>query len=154
MFQVVDRVVSDKPKRRALHAVIRDCIEFRNRRLRDSCKMDVIFANIDELKSVIRKGGWWTDKEFQLLDEIFTISGHLGQQQPSSPQVSSTVYSAHSPQTMHSVYSPETPETVHSANSSTPAYSATSREELTINAEGFKTIVINMGNGKRVVFHV
>lgn len=125
MFKVVDCTVSDHAKRYALHVVIRDCIKFRNRRLYDSCNMDVIFANLNELKRVFRNGGRWTDKEFQLLDDLFTISGHLGAQSNSKPSSQSVCQSS-----------------FHDAT------------ELTINAEGFKTIVINMGNGKQVVLRV
>lgn len=135
MFAVVDNKVNDVTHRRVLYSIIRDCIEFRNRRLPDSCNMDVIFNNRKQLENEWCR---WTDRDVALFDELFTLSGHL------LPTTSPSPTSVCQPP-------PSRQASIASVNQEVNTIQTQMSNELVIDAQGFKTIVINFGNGKKIV---
>jgi hypothetical protein len=145
MFAIVKRQYTDTKHREYMYNVVRLMICFRDRNVPNSCRLDVLFAQRDKLKSqlelVLQCPAYSLADS---IDEVFRLGGYIS---PPQPAFNTPLVPRHAP--VH-------PEPCDRTVQSRSVVDVPSRHlrSLEIDAEGFETVVIHFGNGKKVVLHV
>jgi hypothetical protein len=139
MFPIIKRSYPDLYQRNNMYNVVRCIIAYRDRNVSNSCRLDVLFAQRDRLKSVI---GQSVPEVGHAIDEVFRLAGYIS---PPMPAIETPPF--------RYAYAPVHPEPERTAESNVVNVPRELRS-LEIHAEGFDSVIIHFGNGKKVVVQV
>ena len=135
MFSIVSDSVADVNKRRELYNVIRSCIKMRNRNLKNSCNIDVVFNQYEDFKKKM------TPHDQELLKELFVISGHIKEEDEDEDDYD---------------YDDEDADYDEDEDEDEGEDEDEDEDEdiLVVSAVGYKTIKIEVGNGKSITLQI
>lgn len=141
MFAIVKRQYPDEARCKHMYNVIRWIITWRDRTLPNSCRLDVLFPQRADIMCLCP----FLQEHAADMDELFRLAGYIS---PPPPAIrAADVQRRFAP--VHPQPEVNTPVAPPPRNNNTGGSGT-----LEINAEGFQSIVINFGNGKKIVLHV